>query len=173
MSQVRSVARQRKRAERHREITMRRFAVELTLASREMAAWADELGHLDARLEELRARAPGAQLQVQEAEQARDASHAARAAAEARRHERDRILGDARSALLTLQGEIAVAEERHRNAVARRTRAEQERSEGAALGQRVVAEYAAAREEEERNIASLDEAVEVLRRAVGAEEEAR
>ncbi|MFI5244216.1 MAG: AAA family ATPase, partial [Gemmatimonadales bacterium] len=38
-SQVRSLARQRKRAERHTEITARRFAVELTLASREMAAW--------------------------------------------------------------------------------------------------------------------------------------
>jgi chromosome segregation protein len=172
-SQVRSLARQRKRSERHREITARRFAVELTLASREMAAWADELGRLDIRLEDLRTRAPGAQLQVQEAEQARDASHAARAAAESRRHERDRILGDARSALLTLQGEIAVAEERHRNAVARRTRAEQERSEGAALGERVVAEYASAREEEERNTASLGAAVETLRRAVGAEEEAR
>ena len=122
---------------------------------------------------ELRARAPGAQAQVQEAERARDAAHAERAAAEARRHERDRILGDAREALLTLQGEIAVAEERHRNALARRTRAEQERSEGAALGERVVAEYAAAREEEERNGASFDQAVEVLQRTVRAEEEAR
>ncbi len=172
-SQVRSLARQRKRAERHGEITTRRFAVELTLASREMAAWKDELGQLDTQLEDLRARAPGSQQQVHEAELARDASHAARAAAEARRHERDKVVSDARGALLTLQGEIAVAEERHRNALARRTRAEQERSEGAALGERVVAEYASAREEEERTGEALREAVEALQRQVGAEEEAR
>ncbi len=172
-SQVRALARQRKRAERHSEITTRRFAVELTLASREMAAWKDELGQLDGRLASLRGNAPGSQHHVHEAEQARDAAHAARAAAEARRHERDKVVGDARSALLTLQGEIAVAEERHRNALARRTRAEQERSEGTALGERVVAEYAAAREEEDRTGASLTEAVQALQQQVGAEEEAR
>jgi chromosome segregation protein len=172
-SQVRSLLRQRKRAERHGEITTRRFAVELTLASREMAAWKDELGQLDARLAELRTRAPASQQKVTEAEHARDAAHAARAAAEARRHERDKIVGDAREALLTLQGEIAVAEERHRNALARRTRAEQERSEGAALGERVVAEYASAREEEERTDGALHEAVTALQQHVGAEEESR
>ncbi|MFI5232340.1 MAG: chromosome segregation protein SMC [Gemmatimonadales bacterium] len=172
-SQVRSLARQRKRAERHGEITTRRFAVELTLASREMAAWKDELGRLDTTLEELRAKAPESQELVLAAEQARDLAHAARAAAEARRHERDKVVGDAREALLTLQGEIAVAEERHRNALARRTRAEQERSALAALGERVVAEYASARDEEERTEASLREAVTALQQHVGAEEEAR
>src|ERR1019366_801988 len=172
-SQVRSLARQRKRAERHGEITTRRFAVELTLASREMAAWKDELGQLDARLEQLRTRAPGSQAQGQAAEQAPDAAQAARAAAEARRHERDNVVSDARQASLTLQGEIAVAEERHRNALARRTRAEQERSEGAALGERVIAGFAAAREEEERHGASLGESAEALQREVGAEEEER
>jgi chromosome segregation protein len=172
-SQVRSLSRQRKRAERHGEITTRRFAVELTLASREMAAWKDELAQLDFRLEQLRHRAPVSTQHVHEAELARDAAHAARAAAETRRHEHDRIVGDARSALLTLQGEIAVAEERHRNALARRTRAEQERSEGTALGERVVAEYTSAREEEDRTEAALSEAVSALQAQVGAEEEAR
>jgi len=38
-SQVRSLARQRKRAERHAELMGRRFSVELTLAEREMRAW--------------------------------------------------------------------------------------------------------------------------------------
>jgi chromosome segregation protein len=172
-SQVRSLARQRKRAERHGEITTRRFAVELTLASREMAAWRDELGRLETLLAERRARAPGSQQQVTDAERARDAAHAARAAAEARRHERDKLVNDAREASLTLQGEIAVAEERQRNALARRTRAEQERSEGAALGERVVAEWASAREEEERTEGALGEAITALQRQVGAEEESR
>ena len=43
-SQVRSLARQRKRAERHAEIMTRRFTVELSLAAREMEAWREELG---------------------------------------------------------------------------------------------------------------------------------
>jgi hypothetical protein len=38
-TQVRSLARQRKRAERHAELTARRFIVELSLAASEMAAW--------------------------------------------------------------------------------------------------------------------------------------
>ncbi len=147
--------------------------MELTLASREMAAWKDELAQLDLRLTELRGTAPASAQHVHDAELARDTAHAARAAAEAKRHERDKVVGDAREALLTLQGEIAVAEERHRNALARRTRAEQERSEGAALGERVVAEYASAREEEERTNAALAEAVDALQKQVGAEEEAR
>ncbi|MEO7713659.1 MAG: AAA family ATPase, partial [Gemmatimonadaceae bacterium] len=45
-SQVRSLARQRKRAERHTELTARRFTVELTLAARSMDAWHDELARL-------------------------------------------------------------------------------------------------------------------------------
>src|SRR5512145_167982 len=38
-TQVRSLARQRKRAERFAEMNARRFSVDLTLAAREMAAW--------------------------------------------------------------------------------------------------------------------------------------
>ncbi|MBI1808601.1 MAG: chromosome segregation protein SMC [Gemmatimonadetes bacterium] len=172
-SQVRSLSRQRKRAERHAEITTRRFAVDLTLASREMAAWHEELGELDGRLGALRADAPAAQVRVGEAEQLRDAAHAARAAADTARSARALAAAEAREAALTLQGEIAVAEERHRNALDRRQRAEAERSEGAALGERVVAEWDAARVDEEQTTVALREAAEALQRHVGAEEDAR
>ncbi|MGH9423970.1 MAG: AAA family ATPase, partial [Thermoanaerobaculia bacterium] len=53
-TQVRSLARQRRRAEKHVEITGRRFTVEVALASREMNAWRDELTRLEARVAELR-----------------------------------------------------------------------------------------------------------------------
>src|SRR5215210_6490844 len=46
-SQVRSLARQRKRAERHADFTERKFRLELTLAAREMEAWHDELDRLE------------------------------------------------------------------------------------------------------------------------------
>ena len=172
-SQVRSLSRQRKRAERHAEITTRRFAVDLTLASREMASWHEELGQLDGKLAALRADAPAAQEKVGEAEALRDSSHAARAAADTARSARALAAAEAREAALTLQGEIAVAEERHRNAMDRRQRAEAERSEGAAVGERVVAEWEAARADEEQTSVALREAAEALQGFVGAEEEAR
>ncbi len=172
-SQVRSLARQRKRAERHAEITTRRFAVELTLASKEMAAWHDELTQLDERLEGLRAAAPEAQAGVGAAEGTRDAAHAARAAADTARSARALAAAEARESALTLQSEIAVAEERHRNAVDRRQRAEQERSEGAALGERVVAEWETARQDEAQATDTLRDAAETLQRQVVAEEGAR
>jgi chromosome segregation protein len=42
-SQVRSLARQRKRAERHDELMGRRFTLEVAHAAREMSAWRGEL----------------------------------------------------------------------------------------------------------------------------------
>ncbi|HVZ47964.1 MAG TPA: AAA family ATPase, partial [Gemmatimonadaceae bacterium] len=49
-TQVRSLARQRKRAERHTELMTRRFTVEIALAAREMVAWRDELARLETRV---------------------------------------------------------------------------------------------------------------------------
>jgi chromosome segregation protein len=57
-SQVRSLARQRKRSERHTELTTRRFALEVTLVSRDMEAWREELARLEERVAALRAEAP-------------------------------------------------------------------------------------------------------------------
>jgi chromosome segregation protein len=95
-TQVRALARQRKRAERHAELTGRRFAVELTLAGREMAGWKDELAALDARLAELQLLNPQAELRQAEAERAREAASQARASAEATRHELTRIVAGER-----------------------------------------------------------------------------
>jgi len=71
-SQVRSLGRQRKRAERHAELMSRRFSVELTLASREMQAWHEELQTLEVRVTELRDLVPTADADVSEHEVRRD-----------------------------------------------------------------------------------------------------
>ena len=102
-TQVRSLARQRKRAERHAEITARRFDVELTLAAREMGAWHEELTGIEERLGALREAVPASQEAVRLAEVTRDAAHATRAAAETTRHERAAIAAAARQAVLELQ----------------------------------------------------------------------
>src|SRR4029079_193547 len=139
-SQVRSLARQRKRAERHAELMSRRFSVELTLASREMQAWHAELGTLEGRVAELRDTVPTAEADVSEHEVRRDFAHSSRTAAEAQRAELARLAGAQRESTQRLRAEIAVAEERQRNALMRRQRAEEEQREGEAIGERVQAD---------------------------------
>ena len=172
-SQVRSLARQRKKAERHTEVMARRKSVELTLAEREMASWKEELARLDDELASLRTRVPEGEQRVHGAEHARDAAHAARAAADTARQERTRVAMQLRESQQVLQREVAVAEERHQNALARRERAEQERSEGAAFGDRLRSEWDNARAEEAQCEAAVREAAEALQQAVASEEDKR
>ena len=138
-SQVRSLARQRKRAERHTEITTRRFTVELSLAARSMEAWREELGRLQGRVAELREQLPAAEAGTLEAEVARDTAQGARAAAEAQRNELSRLVSAQREQVQRIRGEMAVAHERQRNATARRQRAEAEASAGEETGTRITA----------------------------------
>jgi chromosome segregation protein len=136
-SQVRSLARQRKRAERHGELMARRFTLEVAHASREMSAWFGELTRLEERVAVLRAEVPTEEERLRIAEAERDAAFAARTTAEARRTELARLVSDQREGMQQLRGEIAVAEERLRNAMLRRERAEEERREGDAFAGRV------------------------------------
>jgi len=137
-SQVRSLARQRKRAERHAEITARRFTLEIALAARDMESWAGELAQLEQRVTQLRESAPVAEAAVTDAERARDAAHGRRASAEAERAELLRLVTAQRAEVQGIRSEMAVAEERQRNAVQRRQRAELEANEGQEHGARIA-----------------------------------
>jgi chromosome segregation protein len=143
-SQVRSLARQRKRAERHTEITTRRFTVELSLAARSMEAWREELARLQSRVIELREQLPAAEAGTLDAELARDTAQGARTAAEAQRNELSRLVSAQREQVQRIRGEMAVAQERQRNATARRQRAEAEATAGEATGTRIATEREAA-----------------------------
>ncbi|HUF27783.1 MAG TPA: chromosome segregation protein SMC [Gemmatimonadaceae bacterium] len=172
-SQVRSLSRQRKRAERHVELSSRRFNVEVTLAGREMAAWHEELGRLETRIAVLREQLPACESDARAAEAARDAAHGARTAAEGRRAELARLVNAQREHLLQLQSEIAVAAERQRNAEERRQRAEEERREGEAYGVRIAAERQRSAEERAACETVLNAASEALATDTAREEEAR
>ena len=172
-SQVRSLARQRKRAERQSELMARRFSVELTLASREMRAWHEELQMLEGRVAELRGLVPTADADVSEHEVARDVAHSARAAAEAQRAELARLAGAQRESVQRLRGEIAVAEERQRNALMRRQRAEEEQREGEALGERVHADRERAAADRAQLEQDVRDAAAELARRTSDEEAAR
>ncbi|MCC6318635.1 MAG: chromosome segregation protein SMC [Gemmatimonadaceae bacterium] len=156
-SQVRSLARQRKKAERHSELMARRFSVDLTVAAGEMAAWREELSQLEVRLVDLRESAPVASAEVESAEQRRDAQHEVRAQKEASRNELARLASQQQQSVQERRSEVAVAEERQRNALERRHRAEEERREGAATGERLASERSAASDE----LAHLDQQTKI------------
>lgn len=149
-SQVRSLSRQRRRAERHAELMARRYDVEISLANREMAAWRDELTALDDRLVSLKAAAPENEQAITSAEARREEAHVGRATAEAARMELARLVSAQRDKTQTLGRELAVSEERQRSTIQRRERAESERLESEAFGRRL-------REDRER--AATDRAI--------------
>ena len=154
-SQVRSLARQRKRAERHTELMGRRFTLEVAHAAREMDTWRDELARLEERVTSLRVEVPAEEQRLHEGETARDTALSERTTAEARRAELAKLVSDQRESTQQLRGEIAVAEERLRNAMSRRERAEEERREGDAVAGRVSGELDRAA----RELAGLEEAL--------------
>jgi chromosome segregation protein len=172
-TQVRSLSRQRRRAERHAELTSRRFTVEIALATREMASWREELDSLAGRLEELRTQVPGSEEAIRSAEAEREQAHGARGAAEARRAEVARLASEQRERTLRLERELAVSEERQRSTEARRTRAEQERLENEAFGQRLRDDREKAAVDRATLEQELAEAGEALAERVEAEDEAR
>ena len=172
-TQVRSLARQRKRAERHAELNGRRFELEVAVAAREMAAWLEELGRLESRIATLREGLPASETRVRDAEEAREERHGARAAAEAQRGELARLVGGLRQHVAQLRGEIAVAEERQRNAGARRQRAEEERRESEAHRVRLADERAQASQARASAEAERVAATERLDQYSAGEEEAR
>ncbi|MFN5583612.1 AAA family ATPase, partial [Gemmatimonas sp.] len=172
-SQVRSLARQRRRAERHAELTSRRFAVEISLAVREMAAWKDELAALDERLEALRADMPNAEDSIATAELQREEAHAARGAAEASRVELARLATEQRDKTQRLERELAVAEERQRSTTQRKMRAEQEREENEAFGRRLREDREKAATDRTTLEQELTDAGEALHQRLAAEQVAR
>jgi len=172
-SQVRSLSRQRKRAERHTELMARRFTLEVAHASREMAAWRGELVRLESRVTTLRVEVPAEEERLRNAEAARDTALGERTTAEARRTELARLVSDQRESTQQLRGEIAVAEERLRNATSRRERAEEERREGDAIAGRVSGELERASNEFAQLEAALRAADDALASHARHEEEVR
>jgi chromosome segregation protein len=172
-SQVRSLSRQRRRAEKHTEITTRRFTVELSLAARSMAAWREELAQLEVRVVELRGQLPANETHMADAELARETAHGARAAAEAQRNELSRLVGGQREQVVRIRGEMAVAEERQRNATSRRQRAEAEATAGEQSGTEIAAEQESAAAQRARVEAELQQADTELARHQEAENEVR
>src|SRR3989454_830480 len=136
-TQVRSLARQRGKAERYGKMIEERFGIALTLVRRELEDFDLTLGGLGQRAEQLAAALPGERSRLEQAEREREAGVQARHTAEARRTEVERRLADAKLESGRLEGDLALAAERLRNAGQRRAPAAQRR-ERAELGQQLA-----------------------------------
>lgn len=143
-TQVRSLARQRGKAERYAKLVEQRFGVAMTLVRRELEDLDLTLGALGGRAEQLAAAVPAARARLAEAEREREGWVQARHAAEAARAEVERRLADARLDVGRLEGDLALAAERLRNAGERRATAGRRREEEAARAVRAAREREAA-----------------------------
>ena len=134
-TQVRSLARQRGKAERYGKMIEERFGIALTLVRRELEDFDLALGGLGQRAEQLAAALPAERTKLADAEQAREGEVQARHTAEARRTDVERRLNEARLEVGRLEGDLALAAERLRNAGQRRATAgrRREQEEGRAL----------------------------------------
>ncbi len=108
-SQIRSLARQRGKAERHAKLTEERFAVQISLARRLLERLNNDVAGMEARFAELSQVLPGARARVGDAEQRREEIARARSAAEGQRAEVARRLAGVRVELGKLDGDLAVA----------------------------------------------------------------
>src|SRR5206468_382350 len=128
-TQVRSLARQRGRAERYGRVIEERFGIALTLVRRELEDFDLSLGALGVRARELAEALPAARARLADAERQREARVQARHTGEARRTEVERRLGDAKLEVGRLESDLALAAERLSNAGQRRQTAAEERAQ--------------------------------------------
>jgi len=146
-TQVRSLARQRGRAERYGKMIEERFGVALTLVRREIEDFDLTLGALGVRARELAETLPAARARLADAERGRETHVQGRHTAEARRTEVERRLADAKLEIGRLDSDLALAAERLGNAGQRRQTAAEERAQG---------ERRAAQAEREREAAAAE-----------------
>jgi len=157
-TQVRSLARQRGRAERYGKMIEERFGIAMTLVRRELEDFDLSLGALGVRARELAEALPAARARLSDAERQREARVQARHTAEARRTEVERRLGDAKLEVGRLESDLALAAERLSNAGQRRQTAADERVQAerrAAQAEREHEAAAAERTAAERDLATV------------------
>ena len=169
-SQLRSLARQKGRAERHVKLSEEKFALQLTLARQQLQRLATEVEGMSARYEALGAMLPERRQSLAAAEQRRETAGRTRTGAEGERTEVAMRLASVRVELGRLEGDLALAEERLTNAGNRRLRAGDERAQMEARAAQAVRELEAA--SVERSDADAEHArieAELATRAEGEE----
>ncbi|MEP6590976.1 MAG: chromosome segregation protein SMC [Gemmatimonadota bacterium] len=146
-SQLRSLARQKGKAERHVSLTEENFSVTLTLARRRLEQLTRDTESFERRHAELTSTLPHARERLTAVAASREVAAQARHTAERHRTAVVEDLAAARLALGKLEGDLAVASERLQNASQRRERAAAERGDFEVRLQQARLELERAREE--------------------------
>ena len=146
-SQIRSLARQKGKTERHAALTDEKFAVTLTLARRRLDQLAQDAVDFEQRHGELTALLPASREHLALSEAVREDVAHKRNAAERHRATVAEDLGQVRVALGKVEGDLAVAAERLTNAADRRRRAAEERGDLEVRLQQATRERQSATEE--------------------------
>jgi chromosome segregation protein len=146
-SQIRSLARQRGKAERHAKLSEEKFSVQLTLARRQLERLAQEDAGMEVRYAELTEALPAARLRLTQSDARRDESAHARTAAEIQRTTIAAKVAGLRLEIGKLEGDLALAAERLGNAAARRLRAAEERTQMEQRASQAALEQAGAAED--------------------------
>ena len=172
-SQIRSLARQRGKAERHAKLSEEKFAVQVTLARRQLDRLAEEADGMEARFRTLSELLPTTRQRLAENDAGRDEAASARSAAESERTKLTRHLATLRLELGRLDGDLALASERLANAAARRLRAADERAQMERRAASAATEQASATEHRESAQAEHERILTELAGRAQAEEEVR
>jgi len=128
-SQIRSLARQKGKAERHAKLTEEKFLVQVTLAHRMLGKLAEQASGLETRHRELTEQLPAGRRELAEQVAAQESRARDRTAAETQRAGIARSLSEAQLALAKLEADIGLASERLTSAQERRRKAIDERSQ--------------------------------------------
>lgn len=173
-SKVRSLARQKGRAERYRDLRMRRLALDVTVATRELERLEGRLVEIRGGLEGGRQDGEGFRAELAAAEAEVETIRARRLEAERSRGETAGSLEGVRRELARWERELAVAAERGSAAARRLERLLEEREEArvrASLLSEESEAVAVRREAQEAELAALQErATEAQRRAAASRE---
>jgi chromosome segregation protein len=172
-SQLRSLARQKGKAERHVRLMEEKFAVQLTLAKRHLGDLGVHVESSERRHTELERELPAAREGLGQLEERRDEAARTRARAESQRTEIARQLGDVKLELGRLDGDLALAAERLANAAARKLRASEERGQTEGRRQQAARDRGAAEAEHQASVAERERILHELEGSSRAEQEVR
>ncbi len=170
-SQIRSLARQKGKTERHARLMEEKFSLQVTLATRLLAELDEQVSGMRARHAELAANLPGMRTALTDLIADRDRLMRERLLAEEERARQVHGVSELQLALGRLEGDLGIAAERLGNAAERRVRAEEERVQaGVRLQQSSVERTAADVERTDAETARAQIQGELQARAATEEE---
>ncbi|MBX3147183.1 MAG: AAA family ATPase [Gemmatimonadales bacterium] len=172
-SQIRSLARQKGKAERHAKLTEEKFSTQITLAHLTLADLSERVSGMQARHDELKAVLPDLREQLGHATTRQEALGRERVAAEEHRATVSRELAQVQLALGKLDGDLAVASERLAHARARRDRDEEERQQAVVRTEQAALEREQAETDKADALAEHEAIKAQLVERANAEEEVR